>query len=283
MIRRRRLEERLFKGLMVASLALIGLVFAALVGVILVRGAAALSWETLVQTPRGGYYLGGGGGIANAIVGSLYLGLGGLLLSLAWSIPVAFGLQKEFIGKRWARVTRLTLDVLWGTPSIVLGAIAFVVMPLVGLRTSLLSGILVLSVLMLPIMTRAMEEVIRMVPRELKETALAMGSTRLETVLAVTWRQALPGLVTGVLLAFGRGIGDAASILFATGYTDRIPSSLLDPVASLPLAVFFQIQTPIPAVQERAYAAAVVLMVIILLISLISRWAGARLSRHRIR
>jgi len=268
---------------MVASLALIGLVFAALVGVILVRGAAALSWASLVQTPRGGYYLGGEGGIANAIVGSLYLGLGGLGLALCWSVPVAFGLQREFIGRRWARVTRLTLDVLWGTPSIVLGAVAFVVMPLVGLRTSLLSGILVLSVLMLPIMTRAMEEVIRMVPRELKETAFAMGSTRLETTLSVTWRQALPGLVTGILLAFGRGIGDAASILFATGYSDRIPSSLLDPVASLPLAVCFQIQTPIPAVQERAYAAAVVLMVIILLISLLSRWGGRRLSRYRIR
>ncbi len=98
----------------------------------------------------------------------------------------------------------------------------------------------------------------------------------------MVWRQALPGLVSGLLLAFGRGVGDAASILFATGY--RPPAaSLMDPVASLPLAVFFLIGTPVPAVQERAFAAAAVLLMLILLASVASRGLTRRLSRHIIR
>jgi phosphate transport system permease protein len=93
----------------------------------------------------------------------------------------------------------------------------------------------------------------------------------------------LPGIVTAVLLAFGRGIGDAASVLFTAGYTDRIPNSLLRPVASLPLAVFFQLGTPFPEVQRRAYASALVLTAIVLVISLGSRWLAARLGRYAIK
>jgi phosphate transport system permease protein len=110
-----------------------------------------------------------------------------------------------------------------------------------------------------------------------------LGATRIETTLSVVLRQALPGIVTGVLLAFGRGIGDAASILFTAGYTDYIPRSLFDPVASLPLAVFFQVATPIPEVQQRAYASALVLLVIVLIVSLGSRLLSRRYSRHIVR
>jgi len=147
----------------------------------------------------------------------------------------------------------------------------------------LLGGIIALTFLMLPIMTRSIEEVIRMIPLELKEISYSLGTTRIETTLSVVFRQAVPGIVTGVLLAFGRGIGDAASILFTAGYTDYIPGSLFDPVASLPLAVFFQIATPIPEVQERAYASALVLLVIVLIVSLGSRLLSRRYSRNIVR
>jgi phosphate transport system permease protein len=110
-----------------------------------------------------------------------------------------------------------------------------------------------------------------------------LGTTRTETTLTVVLRQALPGIVTGVLLAFGRGIGDAASILFTAGYTDYIPQSLFDPVASLPLAVFFQVATPIPEVQQRAYASALILLVIVLLVSITSRLLTQRFSRYIVR
>jgi len=132
-------------------------------------------------------------------------------------------------------------------------------------------------------MTRSIEEVIRMIPPELKELTYALGATRIETTLTVVLRQALPGIVTGVLLAFGRGIGDAASILFTAGYTDYIPRSLFDPVASLPLAVFFQVATPIPEVQDRAYASALILLLIVLVVSLGSRLLSWRFSKHIIR
>lgn len=119
-----------------------------------------------------------------------------------------------------------------------------------------------------------------MISPELKEVSYALGTTRIETTLAVVLRQALPGMVTGVLLAFGRGIGDTASILFTAGYTDYIPRSLFEPVASLPLAVFFQVTTPIPEVRGRAYAAALILLMIVLGVSLASRLLARRFSRH---
>jgi phosphate transport system permease protein len=279
----RKIEESIFKVLMIASITLILCILAGIIVVIVVRGAPSLKLSMIIQTPEGGYYLGKGGGIANAIVGSLYLAFGASLLSFLFGLPIAFALQNEYLGRRLAHMTRLSLDILWGTPSIVYGAFGFIIMVYLGLRASLLGGIITLSLLMLPIMIRSIEEVIRMIPSELKEISYALGTTRIETTLTVVLRQALPGIVTGVLLAFGRGIGDTASILFTAGYTDYIPRSLFDPVASLPLAVFFQAATPIPEVQQRAYASALILLVIVLLVSITSRLVTQRFSRYIVR
>jgi phosphate transport system permease protein len=279
----RKIEESVFKVLMIASLTLVVCVLAGILTVIVMRGASSLNIAMLVQTPEGGYYLGKGGGIANAIVGSLSLAFGATLLSFLFGLPIAFALQKEYLGHRLAQMTRLSLDILWGTPSIVYGAFGFIIMVYLGLRASLLGGIIALALLMLPIMIRSIEEVIRMTPPELKEISYALGTTRIETTLTVVLRQALPGMITGVLLAFGRGIGDAASILFTAGYTDYIPRSLFDPVASLPLAIFFQVATPILEVQQRAYASALILLMIVLLISIGSRLLSRRYSRHIIK
>jgi phosphate transport system permease protein len=279
----RKLEERLVKAMMVASLSLVLCTLAAIIATITIKGAPALSISMLTEIPRGGYYLGGEGGVANAIVGSLYLSLGASVLSILLSLPIAFALQREYMGRSLANVTRIALDILWGIPSIVYGAFGFIIMVYFGLRASLLGGIIALTLLMLPIMTRSMEEVISMIPLELKEISYAMGATRIETTLRVVLRQALPGIITGILLAFGRGIGDAASILFTAGYTDHIPRSLFDPAASLPLAVFFQIGTPMQAVQERAYASALILLLIVLFVIIVARLLGLRFSRHIVR
>jgi phosphate transport system permease protein len=276
-------EESFFKGLMVVSVSMVLALLIGIIFIIVLRGASSLNLPMLIQTPKGGYYLGKEGGIANAIVGSLYLSLGATLLSFLLGLPIAFALQKEYIGRHLSDITRLTLDILWGTPSIVYGAFGFIVMVYFGLSASLLGGIIALTLLMLPIMTRSIEEVIRLTPLELKETSYSLGSTRIETTLKVIFRQTLPGITTGVLLAFGRGIGDAASVLFTAGYTDHIPRSLSDPVASLPLAVFFQVATPIPEVQQRAYASALILLAIVLLVSIFSRLLSHRFSRHIVR
>jgi phosphate transport system permease protein len=278
---RRRLEETLMKGLMLLSTLILTGSLLAILGVILWRGRAAFNLAILTQTPRGGYYLGKEGGILNAIVGSLCLAGGGTALALLLALPAALFLQRDYAGRsRWAPWCRLSFDVLWGVPSIVYGAFGFIVMLAVGMRASLLAGILVLTLVEWPIMVRAMDEVLRMVSAELKEAAYALGSTRWETVRAAVLRQALPGLLTAVLLALGRGIGDAASVLFTAGYSDYLPRSVMDPVASLPLAVFFLLGTPFPEVQQRAYAAAAVLLSLVLLLSLASRWLTRRLARH---
>jgi phosphate transport system permease protein len=243
----------------------------------------ALNLAMLTQTPKGGYYLGKEGGILNAIVGSLYLAGGATALALVMSLPIALYLNLYATRSRYAELARLALDVLWGVPSIVYGAFGFIIMLWLGMRASLLGGIIALALLELPIMARGMDETIAMVPLALKEASYSLGATRLETALKVVVRQTGPALLTAVLLAFGRGIGDAASVLFTAGYTDRLPDSLFGPAASLPLAIFFQLGTPFPAVQERAYASALVLTLIVLSLGLVSRRLAGRLTRHVIR
>jgi len=279
----RHLEERIFKGLMLLSLILVLVILAGIIAVVVMKGTPALNLSMIIETPKGGYYLGKEGGIANAIVGSIYLAFGASIISILISLPVALALQKDYTNRHLANLSRLILDILWGTPSIVYGAFGFIIMVYFGLRASLLGGIIVLTLLMIPIMVRSMEEVISMVPQELKEVSYALGTTKLETTIAVVLKQALPGIITAILLAFGRGIGDAASILFTAGYTDYIPKSIFDPVASLPLAVFFQISTPAPEVQARAYASALILLFIVILVSVFSRILGRRFSRHIVR
>jgi len=277
------LEERIMLGLMVASVILVIGILLLILTTVLVKGLPAMSLEMLTQVPSGGYYLGKEGGILNAIAGSLALASGATFLSFFFSLAVVIYLQLFAKSGRLVQLVRLSLDVLWGVPSIVYGAFGFTLLLLLKLRASLLGGIIALALLELPILVRAMEEVMCMVPFELKEASYALGATRLETAFKVFVRQAAPGLVTALLLAFGRGIGDAASVLFTAGYTDRMPTSLLRPVASLPLAVFFQLGTPLPEVQQRAYAAALVLIVIVLSISLVTRLLARRLTRHVIR
>jgi phosphate transport system permease protein len=282
-MKKRHLEEKFFIGLMYLSFAVLAGSLGFILLTIVTKGLPALNWAMISQTPKGGFYLGKEGGILNAIVGSLYLAIGATFLAMVISLPLALFLDAYLRRSRWADTVRLSLDVLWGVPSIVYGAFGFTIMLAIGMRASLLAGILTLTLLELPIMTRAMDEVVRMMPRDLEQASLALGSTRLETALKVTSRQMLPGLITAILLAFGRGIGDAASVLFTAGYTDRMPTSLFRPVASLPLAVFFQLSMPFPEVQQRAYAAALVLTIIVLVVSLSSRWLSGRLSRHSIK
>ena len=280
---RRHLVETFMKLLMRVSLAVVTGVLGLILWIVVARGLPALSWDMVSKIPEGGYYMGKGGGILNAILGSLYLAAGGTLLAMIFSIPIAMYLKTYLGDSPWGRYVRLSLDVLWGIPSIVYGAFGFALMILLGLRASLLAGIIILALIELPIMTRAMDEVIRRMPVDLEHAALALGSTKFEVAMHVVTRQMLPGITTAILLGFGRGIGDAASVLFTAGYTDRIPTSLMRPTASLPLAVFFQLGSPYPEVQQRGYAAALILTIIVLVISLGSRWLSSRLNKYTIK
>jgi phosphate transport system permease protein len=266
---------------MAASVFVVVGCLALIVGTIIWKGLPALSLSMITQTPKGGYYLGREGGILNAILGSLYLASGATVLAILFSLPVV--LYLNVYARRYSRLatlTRFSFDVLWGVPSIVYGAFGFILMMSLGLKTSLLAGIVTVALLEFPIMSRAADEVFRLVPGDLLDASYSLGATRLETALKVVARQCLPGLLTAILIAFGRGIGDAASVLFTAGFTDRLPTSLFRPAATLPLAIFFQLGTPFPEVQQRAYASAAVLTVLILAISLLARGLSRRFMRH---
>ena len=280
----RKTEEWIMRWLMRLAVGIIVVVLLMIIYSIFRKGIPSLSWDMITQAPRGGFYYGKEGGVLNAIIGSLYLARGATLLALMIGLPVAL-FMNVFIRryKRMVHGIRFFLDLLWGVPSIVYGAFGFSVMMMIGMRTSLLAGIITVALFILPIMIRAMDEVLQAVSQGLYEAALSLGSTRTQTAYRIYIRQCLPGIVTALLLSFGRAIGDAAAILFTTGYTDHIPTSLSEPAATLPLAIFFQLSSPIPEVQNRAYAAAVILTVIILIISLSARLLSKRFDKHRIK
>lgn len=273
---KKRVEELVVKTLMwMAMLLVFGLVIS-VVWTIFSKGCKAMSWEMVSSLPGGGFYIGKEGGFLNAIVGSVYIVGASTVLGLLVSIPVVFYLN-VYLKKssRTAYIVRLALDVLFGVPSIVYGAFGFTIMVYFGLRTSLLGGILVITLLIIPIFIRTMDEATRNFPREILDATFSLGATMWET-LKVVVRQIAPGIATATLLSVGRAIGDAASVMFTAGYTDSLPTSLSQPAATLPLAVFFQLSSPIPEVVDRAYAAALVLTVIVLVLSI-----GGRLVTHR--
>lgn len=282
MILLKKTEEFLFKLLMLAAAMIVVAVLGSLLWTILSRGLPYLSWDMVSRVPEGGFYIGKEGGIANAIVGSLYLAGGATLLGLFISIPIVLFIN-VYAKKKSMTSTflRLVSDILFGIPSIVYGAFGFIIMIFFGLKTSLLAGMITVALLILPILIRAMDEVVKMTSHELPDAVLSLGATRWETSLVIL-RAAAPGLFIALLISFGRGIGDAASVLFTAGYTDVMPGSLNEPAATLPLAIFFQLSSPIPEVQGRAYASALILTIIILFISLTSRIIKKRLSKHKV-
>lgn len=284
MNRRKRMEEAIFR--IITGLACYSLV--AILGYIIIiifsNGLKALSLEMITTLPSGGYYYGGEGGVLNAIVGSLCIAVGSTILAIILGVPAALFINGYLIRyKRLRNTVRYLLDALWGIPSIVYGAFGFTVMIWMGMGASLLAGILTVTFLITPIVIRTFDEVLDTIPKGLHEASLALGYTRSETAFRVLLKQGTPGLVTAVLLAFGRGIGDAASVLFTAGYTDLVPHNLDEPAATLPLAIFFQLSSPIPAVRERAFAAAVILTVIVLIISLSARYFAGRFSKSNVR
>ena len=282
--RRKRIEETIFMILLKASTYSLIAILAFIIVVIFVKGFGALNLDMILKTPKGGFYYGGEGGVLNAIVGSIYIAVGASLIAIVLGAPAALYINVQLIRhKKTQNAIRYLLDALWGIPSIVYGAFGFTLMLFLGMSASLLAGILVVALLITPIVVRTFDEVLSTIPIGLHEASLALGSTNTEMAFKVLFKQGFPGFITAVLLGFGRGIGDAASVLFTAGYTDLIPTTLDEPTATLPLAIFFQLGSPIPEVRERAFAAAAILTIMILIISLSARILSKRYSRSNIR
>jgi len=284
MRKRKLIEEKIFKNISgCTTYFLIGILLLIIV-VIFHKGFNALTIDMITKTPKGGFYYGGEGGVLNAIIGSLYIAGGATLIAIFIGMPAALYLNVYLIRrKNLQNSIRYFFDVLWGIPSIVYGAFGFTLMLYIGMNASLLAGIITVSLLITPIMVRTFDEVLCTIPKGLHEAALALGSTNSELAFKVLFKQGFSGFITAILLSFGRGIGDAASVLFTAGYTDLIPHNLDEPAATLPLAIFFQLGSPIPEVRERAFASAAILTIIILIISLAARFIARTLGKTNIK
>jgi phosphate transport system permease protein len=275
-------EELFFKILMIVSALIIMCILIFILGTIIYKGLPALNWDMVSKLPGGGFYLGKEGGVLNAIIGSVYIISGSVMIALVLSVPLVmyinFYLPKKSV---FADILRFSFDILFGIPSIVYGAFGFALMVYLGLKASLLGGIIAVAMLIMPIMMRSFDEGVRLLPRDLPDALLSLGSTRYEMIKVIV-RQLMPGLITAILLSVGRGIGDAATVLFTAGYTDNIPVALNQPAASLPLSIFFQLGSPVEEVQNRAYASALILTVIILILSFSARYFSSKYSKNKI-
>ena len=281
-INRRLRSEKIAKILMqISGISITGSLFL-IIGIILYKGLPYISWEMISQSPQGGFYIGKGGGILNAILGSLYLaGLSTVLATLV-GIPIALYLsiyvkKGSFLEKSY----KLLFDVLFGIPSIVYGAIAFSIMVWLGIRASLLGGVITVTLLTIPIIVRTLDELLKTIPIDLKNVTKSFGATTWETA-KVLLKYIKPGIFTAILLAFGRAIGDVAGVLLTTGFSDNLPKYIDEPAATLPLAIFFQLSSPIPEVQGRAYASALILTLIILIIVICTHILASKQKKHRI-
>lgn len=245
----RKAEERLMVALMRVSLAAAVVALLAILVTITYRGLAGMSWEMISQPPQGGFYIGKGGGVLNAITGSLLLATGATLLAALVAVPLVLLLHAYQPGNAIVAGVRLALDVMWGIPSIVYGAFGFALMIALGLRASLLAGIITLAFVVLPILARSLDEVLTLSPRELRSSTLALGATRLESWRVYSCARHCPALSPQCcwLLAEGWLMPPPCS----SPPVSPTPTSLGRPVASLPLAVFFQLSTLFLAVQAR--------------------------------
>jgi phosphate transport system permease protein len=217
-----------------------------------------------------------GGGISNAIVGSLIIN--GLALVIA--MPIGLLVALFLIERRGpiANAIRFGADVLSGLPSILIGLFAYAVI-VVHTHYSAYSASVALAVLMLPIMIRGNEEAMRTVPNELWEAGLALGARQSRVVRSVIVRGAIPGLVTANLLALARAVGETAPLLFTTIFTQQFSTSLNQPINAIPFVIYYDGTSAFKDLQTDAWGAAFVLMVGVLILSIIGRTFAARLTR----
>jgi phosphate transport system permease protein len=269
----RRLVSNAMVGLMILAVvvALLPLFFILLDLVVKGAGSLSIDFFTRMPAPAGE----SGGGVAHAIVGTLIIVGTASLIGLP--IGIAAGIYcAEYPGSRLTWVTRFVADVMNGTPSIVVGVFAWAWIVATQKHFSGLAGSAALAMLMIPMVMRTTEEMIKLVPNSLREAALALGYPRWRTSLFIVMRTTLPGIVTGSLLAVARIAGETAPLLFTALGSQYMSLDLDQPMAALPLTVFTYATGPYEEWHQFAWAAALVLILVVFVLSL-----GARLAIGR--
>jgi phosphate transport system permease protein len=270
---RRRAVSAVMTGLVVLLCTAAVLPLLLIFGDLIHKGASSIDWNFFVRTPVPAGQT--GGGVAHAIVGSLVI----VGVACAIGLPVGIGAGiylAEYGTGRFAWTVRFVADVLNGTPSIVIGIfVATVLVRPVG-HFSALAGSVALAILMVPMLARTTEEMVRLVPHSLREAALALGYPRWRTSLQVVVRTALAGIVTGALVAVARIAGETAPLLFTALGNLNFSLSLNHPMQALPLQIFVYATGPFEEWHRLAWASALVLMALVLVLAATSRWATRR-------
>lgn len=275
-LRRRKIYSRMFETLCALAVIVALIPLAMILFYVIKEGFGALNLDFFTKMPKP---VGeSGGGMANAIAGTLIL----IGIAAAFAVPVGClcGIHlSEYPRTKFSSVVRFSADVLNGVPSIVIGIFAYGILVLPVKRFSAIAGGVALGLLMIPIVVRTTEELLRLVPGGLREGALALGATRGRAVFGVIVPAALPGILTGILVALARVAGETAPLLF-TAFNNRFWStSLTQPIASLTVQVFTYAISPYDDWHRQAWAGAFLLVMMILALSILARLAVRRLER----
>lgn len=275
-LRRRRIVNRIMESLgTLAALLAVGVLVIVVVSVVR-KGAPALSWHFLVSKPN--LFGGPGGGIASAIVGTVIIV--GLAAAIALPVGVLTAIYlTEFAPRRIAGLIQLVIDVMAGLPTIVVGVFVYGLL-VVGHQQSGYAGAVGLAIVMLPLIARAAQEVLLLVPSSLREASLALGVSRWRTVIGIILPTAFSGIVTGGVLAVARAAGETAPLLFTSSiFSNAITTDVTHAMPNIPVLIFIYSEQPDTALHQDAWAAAVVLIGFVLLASLAAKALLARSTR----
>src|SRR6266700_1372555 len=257
---RRRVTDHLMTGVAVFTVVLVLAPLVAIFGYLVYRGLGSLNWAFLTQTPKP---VGeAGGGMANALIGSVMI----LGIASLFGVPVGIGAGvylAEFGRNRLGQLVRFTADVLNGVPSIVIGLVAYGLVVVQQHHFSGFAGGVALSIMMVPTVARATEEMLLLVPHSVREAAFGLGIPQWRTTLSITLPTARAGIITGVMLAFARVAGETAPLLFTAFGNQFWSFSANQPIAALPLQIFTYAISPFDEWHRQAWAGALMLVILI--------------------
>ncbi len=267
----RRAVGAFMTGLTYSAAALAILPLAAILGMLIIKGAGAIDWNFFVKSAAAPGEP--GGGFAHAIVGTLII----VGMAAAIGVPVGVGAGiylAEFGGARTGWIVRFVADTLNGVPSIIIGIFAWTWIVRPTGRFSALAGSVALAFIMVPIVARTTEEMVRLVPNSLREAALALGYPRWRTSLTVVVRTAGAGIVTGCLVAVARVAGETAPLLFTALGNQFLSTNVTGPMAAMPLQIYVYATGPYEDWHRQAWAGALVLILLVLILGILARLAA---------
>lgn len=279
-IKKARKQQKIMKSIFFAFGAIVSFFIIYILGFVIINGGFSLNLELFLTREISG---GKAGGFLNAILGSIYLIAIALFIAAPLSIGSAIYVQ-EYARKEniFTKIILFTSDTLASTPSIIFGAFGFIIFVLyLEFGYSLLAGGITLAFMIIPLMLRSSIESIKSIPHEINEGALALGATKWQAIRTVILPPATPGIISGVIIAMGRAIGETAAVLLTAGYATQLPSSLFAGAASMPMLIYSYytgaVRTPILA--DKVYTAAFVLILIVLILNGIARFFSYRASK----